>query len=61
MSKTAERKDLAALLFRMIDQQRSQEEIEAAAVAAGERLGLSRSEVCRVALAVAARACERAA
>ena len=54
LTKAAERKTLAALLFRMIRQQAAQEEIEAAALAAGERLGLTHDEVCRVAVWVAA-------
>jgi hypothetical protein len=50
LAKTAERKALAALVFRMAKQQATQEEIESAAVAEGERLGLSRDEVCSVAV-----------
>jgi hypothetical protein len=46
---------LAKLLFRMVKQQASQEKIEAAAFAEGERLGLSRAEVCHVAAWVAAK------
>jgi hypothetical protein len=49
LTKAAERKALAALLFRLIRRQASQEEIEAAAFAEGERIGLSREEVGRVA------------
>ena len=53
LAKTAERKAVAKLLFRMVRQQATQEEIEAAAFAEGERLGLSRAEVCHVATWVA--------
>lgn len=49
ISKPDERKALAKLLFHMIRQQAPQEAIEAAAFAEGERLGLSRAEVCSVA------------
>ena len=55
LTKAEERKSLARLLFRLIRRQANQEEIEAAAFAEGERTGLSRAEVCRVAAWVAAR------
>ena len=55
LSKSAERKTVAALLFRMIREQAPQEAIESAAFAGGERLGLSRAEVCHVAAWVATR------
>jgi hypothetical protein len=53
LTKAAERKALAGLLFRMMRQQVSQAEIEAAAFAEGVRTGLSRDEVIRVAVWVA--------
>jgi hypothetical protein len=43
-------KTLKALIFRLIRRQASQAEIEAAAMAEGQRLGLSRDEICRVAV-----------
>jgi hypothetical protein len=49
LTKAAERKTLAALIGRMINRRASQKEIEAAAYAEGERLGMSGTEVCRVA------------
>ena len=53
LTKVAERKAIAALLFRMVKRQAPQAEIEAAALAEGQRLGLSRAEVCAVATWVA--------
>ena len=53
MTKAAERKALAALLHRLIRRQAPQAEIGALAFAEGARLGLSRDEVCRVAIWVA--------
>jgi hypothetical protein len=53
LTKAAERKALAGLLFRLMRQQVSQAEIEAAAFAEGIRTGLSRDEVIRVAVWVA--------
>ena len=50
LTKAAERKAVARLLFRMIREQAPQGEIETAAYAEGERLGLSRDEICRVAI-----------
>jgi hypothetical protein len=47
--KREKRKALAKMLFRMVRQQATQEKIEAAAFAEGERLGLSRADVCHVA------------
>jgi hypothetical protein len=54
LTKAAERKAIAALIFRMIRDQAPQEEIEAAAYAEGDRLALSRDEICRVAVWVVA-------
>ena len=51
--KIAERKVMAKLLFRLIRQRADQEVIEASAFTEGERLGLSRDEVCSVAVWVA--------
>ena len=53
LTKVEERKAVARLLFRMISHQASQQDIEAAALAEGRRLGLSREEVCQVAIWVA--------
>lgn len=53
LTKAGEQRKLARLLFRMIKQQATKEEIEKQAFAEGERLGLSRDEVCRVAIWVA--------
>jgi hypothetical protein len=61
LSKAAERKALAGRLFRMIRRQASQEEIEVAAYAEGAREGLSRDEVCRVAVWVASQSTTREA
>jgi hypothetical protein len=52
-TKAVEQKALAGLLFRMRRRRASQAEIEAAAFAEGERTGLSRDEVIRVAIWVA--------
>jgi hypothetical protein len=49
LTKAAERKALAALIGRMISRRATQQETEKAAYAEGERLGMSRAEVCRVA------------
>jgi hypothetical protein len=49
LTKTAERKALAALIGRMISRRATQQETEKAAYAEGERLGMSRIDVCRVA------------
>lgn len=49
LTKAVERKAVAKLIFRLIRQRASQAAIEAAAFAEGERVGLSRDEVCRVA------------
>jgi hypothetical protein len=57
LSKDAERRAIAKLIFRMIRQQAPQEAIEASAFAEGLRLGLSRDEVCRVAIWVASQSC----
>jgi hypothetical protein len=53
LTKAAEKKTLAKLIFSMIRRQATQEEIEAAAKAEGQQLGLTYEEVCRVALWVA--------
>ena len=50
ISKPSERRTMAALIFRMIRQQAPQEAIEASAFAEGLRLGMSRAEVCAVAV-----------
>ena len=50
LTKAAEQKALAALMFRQIKRQSTQEQIEAAAFAEGARLGLSHQEVCGVAI-----------
>ena len=50
ISKPSERRTMAALIFRMIRQQAPQEAIEAPAFAEGLRLGMSRAEVCAVAV-----------
>jgi hypothetical protein len=60
LNKLEEQKKLAALIFRLIRQQAAQEDIEAAAYAEGERFGLSRPEVCRVAAWVATQTREAA-
>jgi hypothetical protein len=61
LTKAAERKAVAGLLFRLIRQQANQQEIEAAAYAEGERQGLSKAEVIRVALWVCQEAISRRA
>ena len=53
LTKPAERRALAALLHRLIDQWVPQEDIEAQAFAEAARLGLSRDEACQVANYVA--------
>jgi hypothetical protein len=53
LTKTVERKALAGMLFKLIRKQAPQDEIETTAFTEGERLGLSRDEVCRVAMWVA--------
>jgi hypothetical protein len=60
LTKRAEQKKLAGLLFRLIRQQAPQEDIERQAYAEGERMGLSRAEVIRVASWVASQAKEAA-
>jgi hypothetical protein len=50
LTKAAECKAVASVIFRLIREQASQEAIETAAFAEGERQGLSRDEVCNVAL-----------
>jgi hypothetical protein len=61
LTKTAERKALAKLLFDLIKRHASQAQIEAAAFAEGERTGLSRDEICRVAIWVAGQTIPRRA
>jgi hypothetical protein len=56
LTKAAGRKALAVLLFRLIKRRATQAEIETAAFAEGRRLGLTRDEVCRVAVWVAGQA-----
>lgn len=53
LTNAAERKAVAALIFRLIRQQAPQEEIEREAYAEGERRGMSRADVIRVAQWVA--------
>lgn len=53
LNKSEENKQLSRLIFQMIRIKASQDAIEGAALAEGQRLGLSREEVCRVALWVA--------
>jgi hypothetical protein len=48
-SKAAERKSLAKMIFRLLHQQASQDEIKRQAMTEGARLGLSAAEVARVA------------
>jgi hypothetical protein len=55
LTKAAERKAVAALIFRMRRTREPQEAIEAAAFAEGERHGLTRDEVCQVARWVVAK------
>jgi hypothetical protein len=55
MTKAAEKKAMAGLIFRLIRRQAPQEEIEAIAFAEGARLGMSRNEVCQMSHWVAAR------
>jgi hypothetical protein len=50
ISKAAEKKAVASVIFRLIRGQASQAAIESAAFAEGERQGLTRDEVCNVAL-----------
>ena len=49
LTKAAERKAVAALLFKLVRDQVEQNAIEAAAFSFGEEVGLSRDEVCDVA------------
>ena len=50
LNRAAEKKALARVIFRLVREQASQEAIESAAFAEGERQGLSRDEVRNVAL-----------
>jgi hypothetical protein len=61
LTKAAERKSLATLLFRLIRRQATQAEIETTAFWEGDRLGLSREEVCHVATWVASQPARREA
>ena len=61
LTKPDEQKQLAALLFRLIRRQATQQEIEAQAFAEGARLGLSRGEVVQVTKWVAAQITREAA
>jgi hypothetical protein len=61
LNKSEERRQLSRLIFKMIRRDASQEAIEDAAMAEGQRLGLSRDEVCRVALWVQAQDARAAA
>lgn len=61
LTKRAEQKKLAGLLFRLIRRQAPQEEIERQAYEEGARIGLSRAEVIRVAAWVASQATHREA
>lgn len=58
LTKAAERKAVAALIFRMRRTREPQKAIEAAAFAEGERHGLTRDEVCQVARWVVAKVSE---
>jgi hypothetical protein len=49
LTKTQERRAVAGLIFRLIDEQAAQADIEAAAFAEGQRVGLSIAEVVEVA------------
>jgi hypothetical protein len=60
LNKSEEKRQLSRLIFQMIGLEASQEAIEGAALAEGQRLGLSRDEVCRVADWVGAQLCEGA-
>jgi hypothetical protein len=61
LTKAAERKAVATLIFRLVRHGAAQEVIEAAAFAEGQRLGLSSEEVCAVPIWVAAQATARKA
>ena len=54
LNKSEEKRQLSRLIFQMIRLEASQEAIEGAALGEGQRLGLARDEICRVALWVAA-------
>jgi hypothetical protein len=56
LSKTEERRKLAALIFKLIQNQEAQEEIEKQYISEGERLGLCRHETIQVATWVKAKA-----
>ena len=61
LGKAAERKILAKMLFGLVRRNTGQADIEAAAYAEGERLGLSRDEVLKVAKWVAEQSSDRRA
>lgn len=61
LTKAEEQRKVAAVIFRLIRQQAPQEGIETAAYSEGERLGLTRAEVERVAHWVASQATNREA
>lgn len=61
LTKAEEQRKVAALIFRLRRREATQEEIEAAAYAEGERLGLTRAEVERVAVWVASQVAMREA
>ena len=61
LTKKVEQKVLAGTLFKLIRKQALQQEIETIAFTEGERLGLSRDEVCRVATWVAKQSTREAA
>jgi hypothetical protein len=61
LTKAAERTAMARLLFRLVRQRAPQADIEAEALAEGQRLGLSPADVCAVAAWVAGNATTREA
>ena len=60
LTKAAERKELAKVLFRLLRDQAEQDAIEAAAISFGNENGLTRDEVCSVAVWVASQTGEMA-
>ena len=60
-AKAAERKTLAALMFKMIRQQQEQEYIVTASFTLGHELGLSREEICKVSVWVSEQQIKEAA
>jgi hypothetical protein len=61
LAKRGERKALAKLIFTLIREQATQEDIETASFAEGQRLGLTPAQVCEVARWVAEQATKREA